>query len=193
MKIKNKRKSHQKVLNDMEFGRVHLVIASEASARGLDFAWLKTVFIFDIPRMTADYLHMAGRVSRLNTMGFVVTFVVKTDDFAESLLLEKHIKQSQIDLKYVKIDILNQRIMQKFRSKKSKNITNQMSQQNETMIDFNKNKQTIENETENEKNESIHAKTDNDKDENNEEQNELINAREFRFLRGERMYYTDAL
>ncbi|EKX35832.1 hypothetical protein GUITHDRAFT_117980 [Guillardia theta CCMP2712] len=53
-----------------------LIIMSESNARGLDF-YFDVVFLWELPREVASYVHMAGRTGRLGRKGKVVTLVVK--------------------------------------------------------------------------------------------------------------------
>ncbi|KAJ2556072.1 hypothetical protein IWW35_000233 [Coemansia sp. RSA 1878] len=50
-------------------------IATEEAARGIDVTDMSLVMILDIPKNVASYTHMAGRTSRFNRAGAVVSVV----------------------------------------------------------------------------------------------------------------------
>jgi len=53
-----------------------LIVMSESNARGLDF-YFDVVFLWELPREVASYVHMAGRTGRLGRKGKVVSLVSK--------------------------------------------------------------------------------------------------------------------
>lgn len=50
-----------------------LVVTLESNVRGLDFPFLKDVFLLEVPRNPQDYVHLAGRVGRCGRTGTVYT------------------------------------------------------------------------------------------------------------------------
>ncbi|KAI8608799.1 hypothetical protein BC830DRAFT_1049170, partial [Chytriomyces sp. MP71] len=44
--------------------RLRILIASDLVARGLDFAAVRKVFLFDFPTSMQHYLHRTGRTAR---------------------------------------------------------------------------------------------------------------------------------
>ena len=70
-----------------------LVVMNEASARGIDLK-INVVFLWDLPKETASYLHMAGRTGRAGQEGMVVTLATKYDRARLSLF------QSHLGIKF---------------------------------------------------------------------------------------------
>ena len=66
---------------------------NEASARGIDLK-INVVFLWDLPKETASYLHMAGRTGRAGQEGMVVTLATKYDRARLSLF------QSHLGIKF---------------------------------------------------------------------------------------------
>ncbi|RYF37379.1 MAG: DEAD/DEAH box helicase, partial [Comamonadaceae bacterium] len=52
------------VLADLKAFRVHVVVATDVAARGIDIAQLPVVVNFDLPRSAEDYVHRIGRTGR---------------------------------------------------------------------------------------------------------------------------------
>lgn len=63
----------EKALNDLSTGKTKLLLATDLAARGLDIPGVTYVINFDIPSEANTYLHRAGRTSRMNAEGYVVT------------------------------------------------------------------------------------------------------------------------
>lgn len=62
-------------LDNFKSGRVQLVVGTEETVRGLDFTWLNTVYLMEVPRNANEYLHLCGRVGRLGSSGRAVVLV----------------------------------------------------------------------------------------------------------------------
>lgn len=56
-----------------------VLVATDASARGLDFQDVSHVIVFDFPLNPAEYLHRVGRTARGNNPGVAISFVTKRD------------------------------------------------------------------------------------------------------------------
>ncbi len=63
------------VLADFRAGRLHVLVATDVAARGIDIAQLPVVVNFDLPRSPADYTHRIGRTGRAGASGTAVSFV----------------------------------------------------------------------------------------------------------------------
>ena len=66
---------YPRFLDDFKSGRMQLVVGTEETVRGLDFTWLNTVYITEVPRSASEYLHLCGRVGRLGSSGRAVVLV----------------------------------------------------------------------------------------------------------------------
>jgi superfamily II DNA/RNA helicase len=63
------------VLADFRAGRLHVLVATDVAARGIDIAQLPVVVNYDLPRSPADYTHRIGRTGRAGAAGLAVSFV----------------------------------------------------------------------------------------------------------------------
>ena len=66
---------YQKFLEAFKNGKIELVIATEETVRGLDFPWLDSVYLFEVPRTANEYLHLCGRVGRVKRRGRSIVIV----------------------------------------------------------------------------------------------------------------------
>ncbi|MEO8242949.1 MAG: DEAD/DEAH box helicase [bacterium] len=69
-----------RTLDGFRDGTVHLLIASDVAARGLDIPAVSHVFNFDVPSHPEDYIHRIGRTGRAGRMGRAYTIAVPHDD-----------------------------------------------------------------------------------------------------------------
>ncbi|QBE65267.1 DEAD/DEAH box helicase [Pseudoduganella lutea] len=76
------------VLADFRAGRLHVLVATDVAARGIDIAQLPVVVNFDLPRAAADYTHRIGRTGRAGASGSAISFVTP-DAEAHFRLIEK--------------------------------------------------------------------------------------------------------
>ena len=76
------------VLDDFKAGRVHVVVATDLAARGIDVAELPVVVNYDLPRSAVDYVHRIGRTGRAGQSGEAFSFIT-ADTEAHFALIEK--------------------------------------------------------------------------------------------------------
>ena len=76
------------VLADFKAARIHVLIATDVAARGLDITGLPAVVNYDLPRSTVDYVHRIGRTGRAGEPGVAVSFIT-AEAHAHFLLIEK--------------------------------------------------------------------------------------------------------
>ncbi len=69
-----------KTLDGFRDGTVHLLIASDVAARGLDIPAVSHVFNFDVPSHPEDYIHRIGRTGRAGRSGKAYTIAVPSDE-----------------------------------------------------------------------------------------------------------------
>jgi len=69
-----------KTLDGFRDGSVHLLIASDVAARGLDIPAVSHVFNFDVPSHPEDYVHRIGRTGRAGRLGKAFTIATPNDD-----------------------------------------------------------------------------------------------------------------
>ncbi len=58
---------------------IHLLVATDVAARGLDIDDVSHVFNFDMPEDTEDYIHRIGRTGRAGRKGDAITFIHPRD------------------------------------------------------------------------------------------------------------------
>ena len=69
-----------KTLDGFRDGSLHLLVASDVAARGLDIPAVSHVFNFDVPSHPEDYVHRIGRTGRAGRLGKAYTIAVPSDD-----------------------------------------------------------------------------------------------------------------
>ncbi len=67
---------------------IHVLIATDIAARGIDIQNLSTVVNYDLPRSPVDYIHRIGRTGRAGADGVAVSFI-DHNDMAHFSLIEK--------------------------------------------------------------------------------------------------------
>ena len=68
-----------RALGDFKAGRVHVLVATDIAARGLDIAQLPLVINYDLPLVAEDYIHRVGRTGRAGRSGRAVSLVSSGD------------------------------------------------------------------------------------------------------------------
>ena len=69
-----------KTLDSFRDGSLHLLVASDVAARGLDIPAVSHIFNFDVPTHPEDYVHRIGRTGRAGRLGKSYTIAVPADD-----------------------------------------------------------------------------------------------------------------
>ena len=81
-------KSRTMALQDFKDSLIHVLVATDLAARGIDIASLPVVVNYDLPRSAADYIHRIGRTGRAGESGVAVSFVT-AENHAHFALIEK--------------------------------------------------------------------------------------------------------
>ena len=68
--------SREKALEDFSAGRLHVLVATDVAARGLDIDDVDVVVHYDPPEDHKAYLHRSGRTARAGGSGVVATLVL---------------------------------------------------------------------------------------------------------------------
>ena len=71
--------TREETLQKFRQGSIHLLIATNVAARGLDIPEVTHVINFDIPEETESYIHRIGRTARMGRQGQAITFVSEWD------------------------------------------------------------------------------------------------------------------
>jgi superfamily II DNA/RNA helicase len=68
-------KARERALQDFSEGRLHMLIATDVAARGIDIDDIGAVIHYEPAKDPKDYLHRSGRTARAGRDGWAVTFV----------------------------------------------------------------------------------------------------------------------
>ncbi|HMO73618.1 MAG TPA: DEAD/DEAH box helicase, partial [Paracoccaceae bacterium] len=69
-----------RTLDSFREGELHLLVASDVAARGLDIPAVSHVFNFDVPSHPEDYIHRIGRTGRAGRSGKALTIATTADE-----------------------------------------------------------------------------------------------------------------
>ncbi|MFC4812210.1 DEAD/DEAH box helicase, partial [Paenibacillus sp. GCM10023250] len=83
----------EQVMKRFRNAKVHLLVATDVAARGLDVEGVTHVFNFDIPDNAESYIHRIGRTGRAGEDGLAIT-LVSPHDRLELAAIEKGIRMS---------------------------------------------------------------------------------------------------
>lgn len=67
------------VLDGFHKGRVHVLVATNVAARGLDIEGVTHIFNYDAPEDHRDYRHRIGRTARIGREGKAISLIAKED------------------------------------------------------------------------------------------------------------------
>uniref|UniRef100_A0A915NPD4 Helicase C-terminal domain-containing protein n=1 Tax=Meloidogyne floridensis TaxID=298350 RepID=A0A915NPD4_9BILA len=67
--------SRDHILDDFKSGKIQILIASDALARGIDVEDVTHVINYDTPEAQQNYRHRVGRTARMGRKGTSITFV----------------------------------------------------------------------------------------------------------------------
>lgn len=70
----------QRALDAFKSGRVHVLVATDIAARGIDVSRVSHVINFDVPDTPEAYTHRIGRTGRATRTGEAFTLVTRDDD-----------------------------------------------------------------------------------------------------------------
>ncbi|WLD92818.1 DEAD/DEAH box helicase [Alkalihalobacillus sp. AL-G] len=82
--------------------KVHLLIATDVAARGLDVEGVTHIFNYDVPQDVESYIHRIGRTGRAGETGVAVTFIAPKDRTAIDMIekgIGNKIPRKTIDVK----------------------------------------------------------------------------------------------
>ena len=66
--------ARQKALNSFKEGKIHVLVATDITARGIDIDHLSLVINFDLPNIPESYVHRIGRTGRADASGTAISF-----------------------------------------------------------------------------------------------------------------------
>jgi ATP-dependent RNA helicase DeaD len=90
----------EQILGRFRADKLHMLVATDVAARGLDIQGVTHIFNHDIPENPEDYVHRIGRTARMGKKGRAITFVTR-DDGAEltaiEKLINKHVPREELE------------------------------------------------------------------------------------------------
>ena len=66
--------ARQRALNNFKDGKIHVLVATDIAARGIDVDELSLVVNFDLPNVPETYVHRIGRTGRAKSSGIAISF-----------------------------------------------------------------------------------------------------------------------
>jgi superfamily II DNA/RNA helicase len=73
------KRDRKRAMDDFRSARVHVMIASDVAARGLDIPGITHVLNLDVPTQSKAYLHRVGRTARAGARGQAVTLMTEDE------------------------------------------------------------------------------------------------------------------
>jgi ATP-dependent RNA helicase RhlE len=90
----------KRTLEEFKDGKIHILVATDVAARGLDISNLPLVVNYDIPNSPEDYVHRIGRTGRAGVSGIAVSLV--SPEERNLLLAIEDLLRHQIPVETVK-------------------------------------------------------------------------------------------
>jgi len=75
----NDKMDRKRIMENFKKGKTQILVASDLAARGLDIEGVTHVFNLNIPRVSRDYLHRAGRTGRKGLKGLCISIVTERE------------------------------------------------------------------------------------------------------------------
>lgn len=69
----------EQVLLDFRSQKIHIIVATDVLARGIDIKEIQLVINYDVPRDAEDYVHRVGRTARADSTGVSITLINEKD------------------------------------------------------------------------------------------------------------------
>lgn len=89
----------EEVIRQFKNGHIHVLVATDIVARGIDIEDIQMVINYDVPHDVEDYVHRIGRTARAGGEGIAITFVAEKEQHKFSAIekfIEKEIPKAQL-------------------------------------------------------------------------------------------------
>lgn len=86
----------EEVIRNFKNGHIHILVATDIVARGIDIEDIEMVINYDVPHDVEDYVHRIGRTARANTDGIAITFISEKEQYkfgAIEKFIEKEVRK----------------------------------------------------------------------------------------------------
>jgi ATP-dependent RNA helicase DeaD len=88
-----------KALDRLKRSTIHVLVATDVAARGLDIKNITHIYNYDVPKTSDEYIHRIGRTARAGAEGDAITFVASVDhDNFRAVLSDKSLELRQENL-----------------------------------------------------------------------------------------------
>ncbi|MBR9706143.1 DEAD/DEAH box helicase [Candidatus Pacearchaeota archaeon] len=92
-----------KILKSFHSEKVHVLVATDVAARGLDIKEVTHIYNYDIPDNVKDYTHRIGRTARAGKEGNVINILASRDyDNFRNLMKNDDFKIKRLETPYIK-------------------------------------------------------------------------------------------
>jgi ATP-dependent RNA helicase DeaD len=92
-----------KVITDFKTGKLHILVATDVAARGLDIKNVSHVLNYDVPKNPEDYIHRIGRTARAGETGKAITLLENRDfEFFQDVLNLPNVTPTELQAENVK-------------------------------------------------------------------------------------------
>lgn len=75
----NDKMERKRIMENFKKGKTQILVASDLAARGLDIQGVTHIFNLNIPRVSQNYLHRAGRTGRKGEKGICISIVTEKE------------------------------------------------------------------------------------------------------------------
>lgn len=69
----------EEVMRNFKNGHIHVLVATDIVARGIDIEDIQMVINYDVPHDAEDYVHRIGRTARAGGEGIAITFIAEKE------------------------------------------------------------------------------------------------------------------
>jgi ATP-dependent RNA helicase RhlE len=85
--------ARERALENFRSGRLHVLVATDIAARGIDVDAISHVFNYDVPNVAETYVHRIGRTARAGASGIAVSFC-DHEEMADLRAIERLIRRA---------------------------------------------------------------------------------------------------